>query len=61
MVKLFDVAPEIEFENGFVYLVFEGRRIFAYTPNVARIVMERTKRTLEKLDAQNANKVVAIR
>lgn len=59
MVKLFDTPPEIEVEHGFIYLVFEGRRIFASQPHVARVAIERVRRILDELDA--ANKVVAFR
>lgn len=61
MVKLFDTAPEIEAENGFIYLVYDGRRIFASQPHVARIAIERVRRILDELDAANAEKVVAFR
>lgn len=61
MVKLCDVAPEIEIRNGFVYLKHEGQHSFACTPHVARLISERIKRALNDMDIANAGKVVALR
>ena len=61
MVKLCDVAPEIEIKNGFVYLKHEGQHSFACTPHVARLISQRIKRALDEMDIANAGKVVAFR
>ena len=61
MPRLLVVAPEVEIENGFVYIVLEGRRGFAYPPHVARLANERIKRALDAMDTNNAGKVVAFR
>ena len=61
MPRLLVVAPEVEIENGFVYIVLEGRRVFAYPPHVARLANERIKRALDVMDTDNAGKVVAFR
>lgn len=61
MVKLLDTAPEVEIDNGLVYILLEGRRAFAYPPHVARLTNNLIKRALDIMDTENAEKVVAFR
>jgi hypothetical protein len=61
MVRLLDVAPEVEIANGLLYIVLDGERHIAYTPHVARVANERIRRALDAMDAANAEKVVAFR
>jgi hypothetical protein len=61
MVKLLDIAPEVEVANGLLYILLEGKRAFAYPPHVARLTNNRIKRALDEMDAANVGKVVAFR
>lgn len=56
---LLDAAPECEIANGFIYIVFDGKRRFAYPPHIARVANERMRRALDQLDRDNAKKLVA--
>ena len=59
MPKFIDFAPDIEIENGVVYVILDNKRLFACLPHVARAGNERIRRTLDKFDADNAKNVVA--
>lgn len=61
MVRLLDVAPEVEVANGLLYIILDGKRHIAYTPHVARVANERIRRALDAMDAANSEKVVAFR
>jgi hypothetical protein len=61
MVKLLDVAPEVEVANGLVYILLDGKRAFAYPPHIARVANDRIRRALDAMDAANSEKVVAFR
>ena len=58
IVRLLDAAPDIEIANGLVYIVLDGERVIAAPPHIARVTSERVRRTLDAMDAENADKVV---
>lgn len=58
IVRLLDAAPDIEIENGLVYILLDGQRTFAAPPHIARIITVRVKVLLDQFDAENANKIV---
>lgn len=55
---LLDTPPDIEVFEGIIYVVFDGKRHFAYKPNIARIANERMRKALDEFDRQNSGKVV---
>jgi len=60
MVKFIAVAPDCEIENGIVYILLDRKRVFAHLPHVARLGNERIRKALDKFDAENAAKIVAL-